>query len=397
MTGEEVSETVEANTREQVVALLKEEGLVVREVTEAGAGEKEIDLSFLGGKKVKEKSLSILCDQLATILESGMPIVRSIELVANQTEDKRLRSILSDTAEDVAAGYSVADSLEKYGEGLPQTMIETVRAGESTGSLDVVFRRLATHYKKLSQTKGKVVSALIYPIFVIVVAIVVVAVIMVVAMPTFKSTYETMGVQLPILTQAMISVSDFLVKFGWLVALVIIAIVVGITLMRSRNEDFRIKWSEMSTHLPVLGRVIVMNGTSQYASTMSMMMSAGLSVVRAVGVTARSIDNYYMAHALSQTQLPLESGRSLTDCVTETEAFPELACAMTGVGEESGALDRTLETIADFYDNEVETATERALSILEPATIVFLGGLVAIIMLAVYLPIFTIETSAGSY
>jgi type IV pilus assembly protein PilC len=386
-TGSTIDGVAEANTREEAVLNLKDAGLIVESIAESG-GEHDIDLR-LGGRKAKEKSLAIMCNQFAIILTAGMPIVRTLQLVANQTEDKTLKSILGDVADDVAAGYSLADSFAKHGKGLPVTFVETVRAGEASGNLDVVFRRLSDFYEKSSKTKSKVKSAMIYPAFVVCIAVVVIAIIMIFAVPTFTSTFATMGVQLPWITQFMIDGSAFLTHNILFIIGIIIVLVIAVKVAK-KNDDFRLKWSSIGVRVPVIGRINLMNAASQYSGTMGVMMEAGLSVISAVGVTARSMSNYYMGHELAATQTDLESGKPLASCLAKADIFPELVTEMTGVGEQTGSLEHTLTVLSEYYDNEVETASSRALSILEPLIIVILAVVVCGILLAVYLPMFSL-------
>ena len=382
---------VEANTQAEAVAQLRGDGLIVETIQAVSAGH-DIDLR-IGTQKTKDKTLAVMCNQFAIILTAGLPIVRSIELIANQTEDKTLKVVLGNVADEVAAGYSLADSFAKHGPGLPATFIESVRAGEQSGNLDVVFRRLSDFYEKQDKARGKLKSALIYPAFVIVVAVVVVAIIMIVAVPMFKSTFESLGGELPLPTKILIGTSDFMKNYFLIIAGVIAAIFIGIKVGTKRNEEFRLRWAKFITDLPVIGKISKMTSTSQYASTMSVMMEAGLPVVRAVEVTANTITNYYMSRALASCGPDLEAGRTLTASLAKTEAFPALAVEMTGVGEETGSLEHTLQVIADYYDNEVDTATTNAVNMIEPIMIVGLAGLVMIILLAVYLPMFTMYDS----
>ena len=391
--GGAVTGVAEANTRDEAILNLKDAGLIVESIAEAG-GEHDIDLR-LGGRKTKEKSLAIMCNQFAIILTAGMPIVRTLQLVANQTEDKSLKVILNDVADEVSAGYSLADSFAKHGTGLPTTFIETVRAGEASGSLDVVFRRLSEFYEKSSKTKSKVKSAMIYPSFVIGIAIVVIAIIMLFAVPTFTSTFASMGVQLPWITQFMIDSSAFWTHNILFIIGLVIVLIIAVKVAK-RNDEFRLKWSRIGVRLPVLGRISLMNAASQYSGTMGVMMEAGLSVINAVSVTARSMSNYYMGHELASTQADLESGKPLATCLAKIGIFPELVTEMTGVGEQTGSLEHTLSVLSEYYDNEVETASARALSILEPLIIVILAVIVCGILLAVYLPMFSLYGSFGS-
>ena len=386
--GATVDGVVEANTLEDAVNQLKDDGYIVTSI-EASGGEHDIDLR-IGGRKTKEKTLSIMCNQFAIILEAGLPIVRTLELVAGQTEDKTLKEILSNVADDVAAGYELASSFEKHGGNLPTTFIESVRAGEQSGNLTIVFRRLAEFYRKQSETKGKVKSAMMYPTFIMIVAVIVIIVIMVFAVPTFKSTFEGMGTELPLPTQIMINISEFMSKFWWVFILIGGGAYGLVQLAKKKSEDFRLKWSKLGTKVPVLGKITLMNSSAQYASTMAVMMTAGLSASQAVDVTSRTISNYYMGHALASIVPDLEAGKPLAESLAATETYPRLVTEMTGVGEETGELEHTLEVVSDYYDFEVQEATSRAIGLMEPITICVLAVIVCGILLAVYLPMFSI-------
>jgi type IV pilus assembly protein PilC len=391
--GANVDGVLEANTRDEAVSQLIAEGLIVSSIEETG-GITDINLS-IKGRKAKSKALSVMCKQFSIITRAGIPIVHALRLVADQSADKGLRRVLSEVADDVAAGYPLADSFDKHSNVLPETFIETVRAGEASGNLDVCFERLSEFYERAAKNRSKVINAMVYPIFVLIVAVVVVLVLMVFAIPTFSSSFASMGQELPALTQAMIACSDFLIHYWWILVIAIVSFVAVWKLLKRHNENFRLWVAKMATRIPVLGKINLNSATSQYAGTMSVMMQAGLAVTQAVDVTAKSITNYYMGQALSSIRGDLEAGKPLGESLGKTGVYPPLVIEMTTVGEETGSLENTLDVMATYYDNEVSNATERALSLMEPLTIVLLGGIVAVIMLAVYLPMFTLETSVG--
>ena len=389
--GGEITGIAEANTQAEAMRQLRDNGLIVVRIAETTDSKRDLDLR-LGGGKTKEKTLSIMCDQFAILLHAGLPITRTIQLIAKQTEDKTLAKILKEVGDDVAAGYSLANSFAKHGDNLPATFTETVRAGEESGSLETVFRRLSEYYEKSSRAKAKVKSAMIYPTFVIVIAVLVVIIIMVFAVPVFSSTFESMGQDMPAITQFVIASSAFWVNWWWLVALIVVAAIIGVKLAK-KNDAFHLKWSKLGIRVPVIGRINLMSAASQYAGTMSVMMMAGLPIVKAVGVTARSMTNYYMGQSLESTMPDLEAGKSLATCLNEKGTMPELSIEMTAVGEQTGALEGTMQVISDYYDNEVETSTARAMSILEPVVIVVLALIVFALLLSVYLPLFSMYGS----
>lgn len=377
---------IEAHNRDEALVKLRGDFFIVNSLDEVGAqSSREIKI---GGGKVKDKQLSLICNQFAIILSSGLPIVRTIELVGNQTENRRMKEILADVAADVSVGYGLADSFANHGKELPTTFIETVRAGEQSGDLAEVFRSLSEYFEQRSRTHGKVISALIYPAFVIGIAIVVVAIIMVFAVPMFKSTFESMGTELPWITKALIAQSDFFVHWTWLVALIIIALIVGIKMWKKR-EDGRLKIARFNLKVPIAGHIALMSASQQYASTMAIMLNAGLSIINSVDVTGRAMSNYALGSKLRTIIPDLESGKQLGPSLAKLEAFPDLLVEMSAVGEESGSLESTLHTLSVYYDNEVSVATARALSVLEPVIIVILAVFVVGILFSVYLPMFS--------
>ncbi|MBQ9020467.1 MAG: type II secretion system F family protein [Eggerthellaceae bacterium] len=386
VSGASVDGVVEANTPEEAIEKLREGGLIVESIKEsAPAGGRDL---FLGSTRTRDKELSVMCNQFSIILQAGMPIVRTLELVAGQTTDKRLKTVLNEVASDVSAGYGLADSFSKHGKDLPSTFIESVRAGEASGTLEEVFKRMAAYYERSSKAKSRAKSALIYPAFVAVLAVIVVAIIMVFAVPAFARTFEAMNLELPAITRFLIDSSNWWSKWFLLVALIVVLALLALQLAK-RNKSFRESWSKLGLSIPVLGKISENNGAHQYASTMSMMMAAGLPVTDAIDVTARSLSNAYMASCLASTQVDVEAGKPLSTSLAKTKAFPDLVVEMTGIGEQTGSLENTLEVMADYYANEVETTSTRALSLLEPIIIVVLAAVVCFILLAVYLPMFT--------
>lgn len=391
--GAKIDGVIEANTTAEAIDRLKRDGQIVGSIEESGSSY-DIEL-HAGSKKVKEKSLAIMCNQMAIIMQAGIPIVHALQLVSDQTDDKGLKAILKDVADNVSAGYGLANGFQKHEESLPETFIETVRAGESSGKLDVVFRRMSEYYEHVSKSKSKAQSALVYPLFVLGVAVIVIAIIMLFAVPTFETTFVSMGVTLPWITQFMIASSDFWVSWWWLIAVVVIAAVIAVRVLKRSNEDFSLKWSSWALRVPVFGRINMMTAASQYAGTMSVMLEAGLSVADAVAVTARSLSNHFLAVALAGIKPDIESGKTFAGSLRKTKVFSELVCDMTAVGEQTGSLESTLKVLGEYYDNEIETATARALSIMEPVIIIFLAVIVLFILLAVYLPVFGLYGSIG--
>ena len=342
--------------------------------------------------RIKEKELALMCSQFSIILSSGLSVVRCVEMVAAQSKNKYTRQMLEKVAEDIGAGYSMAQSFENHMPSLPKTFIETVRAGEQTGTLEKCFARLHTYFDKSAKTKAKIVSALTYPAMVIVVAIIVVVIIMVVAVPAFTNAFTDLGTELPAVTRALIAVSNGFLHWWWLLLCIVAAAVVASVVYR-RSERGRIATAAFSLRRAPLRQLHTMNAAAQFASSMATMLAAGLPVTRALDVTSQTLSNYVFALGVRQVKQNVERGRSIAESMAEVEYFPKMLSEMVGVGERAGSLEETLTVIGDYYDNEASIATGRLLSVMEPMITIVLAVIVVVLLLSVYLPMFTMYGS----
>ena len=386
--GSPVNGVIEAYDEFEAVGKIKETCRIVTSISET-AGKEGLLERELFPTRASHKALSLLCSQFSIILSAGLPVVRAVELIAQQTTDKQLKKLLKQVSEDVAVGYSLAQSLENKGSKLlPATFIETLRAGEESGTLDLAFKKLHVYYDKSHKIRSKVRSAMMYPIFLSVLAVVVTAFIMGFTMPVFIEMFAGMDMELPLLTRILISISNFCGKFWPLILIVVLGLAFGIKFY-SATEAGRLRMAKLRLRLPAVGRVSAMKGASQLANTMSTLLAAGLPVIRAVSATARSLDNYYLGTRLGAVVVGLEEGRPLGDCLEECGCFPDMLVEMAAVGDDSGSLEETLETISIYYDNEVTVATTRALGMIQPAVTVVMGLIIGLLVIALYLPMFT--------
>jgi len=344
--------------------------------------------------KVSDKELSIMCSQFAIILEAGLPVVQSIEMVADQSSDARLKEKLKKIAEDVGAGYTMAQSFETNIPTMPTTFIETIRAGEQSGTLEECFKRLHTYYDRSSKVRSKVVGALTYPAIVIVVAIVVIVIIMTVAVPLFTRTFAELGTELPGVTKALIAISNFFVKDWWILVLAI-AVIALLFLIVSRTEDGKRAISKFMLMKSPVAKIKSMSCASEFASTMSTMIAAGLPIIRAMEITSAVVSNYIFSIAVTNSKEDIEQGRSLVDSMRDQECFPALLTEMCGVGEKTGAMEDTLDVVSEFYSNEVTLATDKLLAAMEPAITIGLAVITMFLLLSVYLPMFSMYDSIG--
>ena len=346
----------------------------------------------LGGYKIKEKELAVICSQFSIILTSGLPIVRCVEMVAAQTRTKELRRGLTKVAQDVSGGYSLAQSFENNVRGLPVTFLETVRAGEQSGTLELCFERLHTYYDRSAKTKAKLASALTYPALVLVVAAIVFLVIMTVAVPMFTKTFEELGTELPGITKGLIAFSNFFTNYWWVLVLIVLGLWISKMILR-RTPQGRLFLAEGKLKRSPLRGLHQMRAAAQFASTMSTMLTAGLPIVKALDVTAGVISNAAVSEAVRRVKSGVEQGRGVAACMEKEHVFPQMLTEMTGVGERAGSMEQTLNVIAEYFDNEVSVKTQRLLSLLEPAITIALAVITVILLLAVYLPMFSMYGS----
>ena len=388
--GKRVSGVIEAFNEMDAAAKIKESYSIVVQIAPVQGKSKAANfLSMdIGGNKLNDKAFMLMCRQFSVILKAGVPIRRTVELIADKMTDKPLKRILEQVASDVEGGRSLSASFaDRGGKMLPVTFLETVHAGEEAGTLDTAFESVSEHYAKQSKMKGKVRGALIYPIFVLIVAIVVVVVLMVKVVPTFTAIFDSYEAELPVPTKILIGMSDFFSRY-WMVLLGIGVVIALVYKLYGNTEQGRINLAKLQLRLPVLGNIGVLNAASQFANTMAMMMQAGLPMTKAVTITSRVLDNYYISREIGKITARLEEGHTLGHSLREASCLPEILVDMAAVGEESGELEQTLTMTADYYDTELEQATAAALAKLEPTILVFLAGFAGFIVIAIYMAMF---------
>ena len=386
--GIKVTGVVNAIDEYAAVDRIKDKYPVVLKVEEVKDSTLDRLLNAEFGKKYDAKALSVMCSQFSIILNSGVSIDACLNMIAAQTNDKKLKKMLELSAEDVAQGTPIATAFEKNYSGLPVTFIETIRAGEQSGTLDSSFESLAKFYEKQYTLNQKVKSAMSYPMFVLAVAVVVLIVVMAFVMPTFTSMFDDLGGELPALTQALISMTNFFQKY-WL--LMVSIIILGIVLFKvlTHTESGRRKWGEMLLKMPVIGNLNTLQGATEFSSTMSTLLHAGLTVGDALDVTSKVIDNYVLSEDVKAMSEKIATGSELGNLMKQNEYFPQVLKEMTSVGEQTGELEETLDVISDYYNQEYDYEVNKAISKLEPAMLIVMALFAGFIVIALYLPMFT--------
>lgn len=390
--GREIRGTLQAENEASAVSRIRESYPILLSITPLNEKKSLSGLMSMeiGSKRFKTKTLAILCSQFAITLRSGMPIARAMRMLAGQSGDKRLKRVMEEASEKVASGSTVASALEEYSERFPLTFIETIRAGEQSGTLDRSFERLHRFYEKSYRTTEKIKGALTYPIFVIAIAVVVVIIVMAKVIPTIANVFSDLGGELPLLTRMLIGASNFFAKY-WILMLGILFLLYMVFRMWGNTEKGKLRKSEFALKLPLAGTINQMNASAQFANTMSVLLAAGITLDQAVETTARVMDNVLFKKEIQSMKAGIEQGRSLTECLQGCSCIPQTMIDMCSVGEETGELEENLENVADYYANEADYRVQKLLAMLEPTLLVCLAIFAGIIVVSIYLPIFTMH------
>ena len=342
----------------------------------------------IGGNRVSHRNIALMCSQFAIILRAGTGVSRAMEMISQQTQDKRLKKMLSESAVDVAEGSGIADSMGKNGPQLPITFIETVRAGEKSGTLVKSFGAMEAYFTRTHRTSQRLKRAMTYPIFVITIAIIVLVIVMAKLVPVLAETFKGLGGQMPTMTKIMIRNSEFFGKYWPLIVCAILVLIASIKLWKMTPRGGEV-FSRMCLKLPIIGKINLLNGASEFANTMSVLLSAGMGLDDCIEITAKAMTNRCLGREVGQMTSQLQEGKSLGECVKKCDFFPDTLKDMCSIGEETGDLEQTLKTTGEYFDNEANHVTTQALNRLEPTILVLLGMFTGFIVVSIYLPIFT--------
>jgi type IV pilus assembly protein PilC len=384
--GENVSGERAADTMDAAVAGLRREQILVTRITpaKAEAGAKKAGKV---NKKVSAKNLAVFVRQFSVMIDAGLPLVQCLEILGSQEEDRNFSATILQTRTDVESGASLADAMKKHPKVFDALFTNMIAAGEAGGILDTILKRLATYIEKAVKLKSQVQSAMIYPIAVIVIATLVVGVILWKVIPTFAALFAGLGAELPLPTRMVIGMSNGLVSFGPFLIVGLIGVGYGFKQYYSTQGGKRVI-DGITLKLPVLGLIMRKIAVARFCRTLATLLSSGVPILDGLDITARTSGNSVIEDAILQTRKSIERGETISAPLKETKVFPPMVTQMISVGETTGALDTMLAKIADFYEEEVDTAVAGMLTLLEPIMIAFLGGVVGGIVIAMYLPIF---------
>lgn len=384
--GQPTTGVLEAASELEAVDILHKKELVIVSIEEA---KKEDIRARTKDKKIKADDMVIFTRQLATMIDSGIPLVRTLKILADQIEDPGLREVISMVREDIEAGMSFCDALAKHPRVFFDFYINMVRAGETSGGLDEVLDRLATYMEKSAALTRKIRSSLVYPAVVVTIAILITAVLLLKVVPTFKGMFESLGGQLPLPTQILIWVSDTMRKFFFL--LIGALVIAGFLFKKYINTPRgRYNYDFYKLKIPVMGQLFRKLAIARFSRTFSTLVKSGVSILSALDIVSKTSGSKVVEEAVQNCSRSVRDGEAIAKPLTKSPVFPPMVCAMISIGEQTGQLEKMLSKVADFYDEQVDVAASALTSMIEPLVIAFLGVIIGGIVVALFLPIFKI-------
>ena len=378
------------DSKEAVIAALRRQQIVVTTVKEKG---KEIALPRLGGG-ISSKDIAIFTRQFSVMIDAGLPLVQCLDILGQQQENKALKAVTRAVVYDVESGHTLADALRKHPKAFSELYVNMVAAGEAGGILDTILQRLAAYIEKAVKLKAQVRAALIYPTAVITIAVIVVYIILWKVIPVFATLFEGLGAQLPFLTRVIVAISNFIGRFWWLIFLLVIAAVVAVR-QYYLTPNGRYQIDKLLLRAPVIGILLRKIAVARFCRTLGTLLASGVAILESLDITARTAGNAVIEEAILNVRKEVEEGKTVAEPLARTEQFPPMVCQMIGVGEQTGAMDTMLSKIADFYEDEVDRAVEGLMSLIEPVIIAFLGVVIGTIVVAMYLPMFSLISQIG--
>lgn len=382
--GSKFEGNYEANSEDEVIRMISSSGsypLKIEEVTD------NLNLNSSLFDKVKTKDLAIFCRQFYSMIDAGLPIVSSLDILANESSNRKLRNILSEIRDDVKKGETLSDAMKKHKEVFPKLLTSMVESGEMSGNIDEMFLRMSVHFEKENKTNSKVKAALTYPMVIGVVAILAVGAIMIFVMPIFVGMFEEQGVSLPLITRILIGGSNFLTKNIILVLLIIIGAITAFNIYK-KSENGILVFSSLKLKVPILKELNKKVIVSRFTRTLATLVSSGVSLVQCLPIVASVLENKIAEDAVMKVRERVVKGEGLSGPISEFDIFPKMLSSMIRIGEESGSLDDILNKTADFYEDEVEQTIQTVTSLLEPLMIVLMGLVVGTMVLAIIIPMF---------
>ncbi|MGM0900244.1 MAG: type II secretion system F family protein [Bacillota bacterium] len=386
------SGTISAASKREAILQLRGDGIKVVEISEVPETMMTKDLSI--GNPVKLQDIVIYLRQFATLIKAGVTIVDATNILAMQTDSKKLSAALKEIETELRQGQPFSDAAEKHKKIFEPMFINMVRAGEAGGNMEETLERLAEHFEKQHNTRQKIKSAMAYPVVVGIIAVAVVIFMLVSVVPTFVGMFADFGADLPAITQFVLNASEFMQVYWWLILLLGIALAVVLNLLNNgKKTKYYMDLAKLK--MPIFGKMLQKAALARMTRTLSSLFSSGVPILQALSIVESVVENEVISRVIKASREDLARGRSLTGPMKEHWAFPPLTTQMISIGEETGSLDAMLSKVAEFYEKEVDNSTDKLKSLIEPLMIVFLAGIVGVIVLAIMTPMFDMFNHVG--
>ena len=392
--GKDVKGSVEAESREEAARKIKEQGLVPVSIGKQGALDKDVNIPIFKGKKIPARDMSVFCRQFASILKAGVSVINALEMLAEQTENKKLKEAIVNTQSNVEKGENLSDSM-RQNDAFPSILIDMVRAGEASGSLENSLTRMAIQFEKDAKLNGIVKEAMMYPIVLICVMIGVVIVMLTFVIPSFMTMFEDLDSELPVTTKAILAMSNSLKNYWYIYIIVVVGIVVGIQ-MYKRTDNGKHNLDKLKLKIPVFGVLQTKSACASFARTMSTLLQAGMPMIDALEISASTMKNVLFYDGLEKVKNGVSLGLPLSNQLKATGLFPAMVVHMVGIGEETGNVEEMLTNSATYYEEEVEVQTQTLTSLMEPVIIVLMAFVVVLLIMAIYQPMIQLYNTLGS-
>lgn len=392
--GKDVKGSVEAESREEAARKIKEQGLIPVSIGKQGALDKDVNIPIFKGKKIPARDMSVFCRQFASILKAGVSVINALEMLAEQTENKKLKEAIVNTQSNVEKGESLSDSM-RQNDAFPSILIDMVRAGEASGSLENSLTRMAIQFEKDAKLNGIVKKAMMYPIVLLCVMIGVIIVMLTFVIPSFMTMFEDLDSELPVTTKAILAMSNSLKSYWYIYIIVVVGIVVGIQ-MYKRTDNGKHNLDKLKLKIPVFGLLQTKSACASFARTMSTLLQAGMPMIDALEISASTMKNVLFYDGLEKAKNGVSLGLPLSNQLKATGLFPAMVVHMVGIGEETGNVEEMLTNSAAYYEEEVEVQTQTLTSLMEPIIIVLMALVVVMLIMAIYQPMIQLYNTLGN-
>ena len=392
--GKRVKDNVEASSIETAKNSLRAAGYTILEIKELSVLNQDIDLPFLGNPKAKD--MAVFCRQFQSILRAGVPVSQVLSMLGQQTENDKLAAAIREMQAGIEKGETLAGSMRKHPKIFSSMLCNMIAAGEESGNLEESFRQMEDYFDKAKRTQSAVGKAMVYPCVLIVVMVIVLIIMMVKIIPSFMGTFTEMGMELPLPTRMVMAASDWFVEWWWLVVAILLVLVIGGVLFNKTNAGKHF-FGWFARKIPVVSNMTIKSASATFCRTLSLLLGSGLSLTDSLELVSNNMSNIYFKEAVVTARSMVSEGWSLNASLKDSGLFPPMVYNLVGIGEETGDLQGMLTKTADYYDDEVEDATQALLSLMEPCIMLFLAVFVVILVLAIFLPMLNMTKAYDQY